>query len=200
MARRKAGGAELRVSLRVDTGKFERDMAGLSDVVQKRLVKAALLAGGDVIRKTAVSRAPGPSVVVQAMSAGRLVKGVNTREMKKAISSTGLYVVVGPDREHWYYRFSEYGTKTHRVTKRKRTVRAQALKRGGMRLRDVRKVTGKTRPVMSWMDGGRRVFALKVRGFAAKPFMEPAAASAGGAAVAEVGKVLAREIKSYGKH
>jgi hypothetical protein len=69
------------------------------------------------------------------------------------------------------------------------------LRRQG-RGKEARMLTGRYRPTMKFAVGGKTVFARKVRGFAANPFMGPAADTAGGQAQATIGKMIVREIEA----
>lgn len=196
MARRRArGGQEIRAKVSVDTRSLDNALGQLERAVRDAVVESALRAGGGVIQRAAISKAPGPGIVVEMMSGKKLGAGTATGLMKKNIRAGSRFAVVGPDKQHWYYRFLEYGTKDHGVTKRKRTVRQQQMKRLGLKA-EARSLRRRTRPAMKFTVGGRMVFARKVRGFAEEPFMEPAAESAGKAAQKQIEKVLLREIES----
>jgi hypothetical protein len=194
MPRRPKVGREIRAKVSVDLSKFKKALAELDTATGERIVKAALLAGGATVQKAAISRAPGPHIVVELMSGKALGSGSGTGLMKKDIRAAGSYVVIGPDKAHWYYRFSELGTKDHGIKKRKSTTRQQDLRRQG-RGKEARALRGKVRPAMKFTVNGSTVFARKVRGFAAKPFMEPAASGAGEAAMRTITNVIVQEIE-----
>jgi HK97 gp10 family phage protein len=193
MARRVKVGTEIRAKVSVDLSRFRSALADLEAAVSGKIVDEALTAGGRVIQKAAISKAPGSGIVVEKMGGKRLGSGVGTGLMKKDISAGGSYVVIGPDREHWYYRFAELGVKEH-GPKRKSTERQRRLRLEGRRA-EAKSLRGKTRPALRFYRNGVPVFARKVRGFAARPFMEPAAREAGEAAIREIGKVISRKLR-----
>lgn len=192
MARRRKPGAGVSIAakINVDLSQFEAALAKLDEKVRGKLIEKALLAGGDVIRGLAVSRAPGPGVVVETMKGSKLGKGLASGAMKKGIKSTGIYVAIGPDREHWYYRFAELGVKAHGVKKRKKTRYHKYVGKKSAMLQRYRNM----RPTMAFEINGRMVFVKKVRGFAARPFLGPAIEQGRAAALGAVGKVLMREL------
>ena len=192
--RRPKVGPEIQANVKVDLSRFEKALAGLGQSIREAIVDEALKSGGDVIRKAAMARAPGPHIVVEKMGGKKLGSGVGTGLMKKEISYGGSYVVVGPDKDHWYYRFSELGTKEHGVSKRKRTTRRQALARAKVKAKVAKTLTAGTAPAMKMVVSGQTFFARKVRGFASKPFMKPAAEQ-GPEAVRVIGKVLSSEME-----
>lgn len=101
-----------------------------------KIVEAATLAGAEVVRREASSRAPGPFI------------GAETTQR----SGSQAVVDVGPDKKHWYYRFSESGSKSHII----RPKRKKALAFSG--------------------DHGERIVRRQVRhpGYPARPFLQPA--------------------------
>lgn len=64
------------------------------------VLKAAALAGAEEIRVPANRAAPGPHVVAEVT------------ESRKEYATVGI----GPDEEHWYYRFMETGATAHEIT------------------------------------------------------------------------------------
>ena len=64
------------------------------------VLEAAVQAGAEVVKRAANQDAPGPNIEAE------------TVERK----SSHVTVAVGPDKEHWYYRFAESGTEAHEVT------------------------------------------------------------------------------------
>jgi hypothetical protein len=210
MARPSFRGKNIQARLRIDPRSLEehnRRLKRLAAVTRKEVVSAALLEGGGLIQSAAKARAPGPHIGIQVMTGAELMKGWKSAGAQ-GIKADALYVAVGPDKEHWYYRFSEYGVKAHGVKKRKRTRYQQHLSKQGVGIGKARKyrtgakqqrTTGSTRPAMVFTVDGRLVFARKVRGFAAKPFLRPAADSQGAAAVQALGRALAREIEKAAK-
>jgi HK97 gp10 family phage protein len=99
-----------------------------------RVLDDAAEAGGRVIRDAARAMAPGPHI-----------------EMEVERRQHQAQVAIGPDKDHWYYRFRETGAGRHRITPDK----AQALR---------------------FESGGETQFAAGVDhpGMAADPFLRPA--------------------------
>jgi HK97 gp10 family phage protein len=60
----------------------------------------AARAGGEVIKDTANTRAPGPHIIT-----GNEKQEGGTAEIE-----------IGPDEEHWHYRFTEFGASAHEIT------------------------------------------------------------------------------------
>lgn len=77
------------------------------DVKIRKRLKPAAQAGGKVLQDAAISRAPGPEIVVVPEKTG-----TNTVEL-----------AIGPSREKWYYRYFETGAREHEV----KPVKARAL-------------------------------------------------------------------------
>lgn len=175
---------------------FNRKLERLAKAVREEVVTLALAAGGAVIESAAEQRAPGPHIGVEVMKGSELMKGWRSGAAQ-GIKPNALYVAIGPDKEHWYYRFHEYGVKAHSVTKRKRTrkeIDARIAQGREARSRLKRQFAGK-RPAMVFSIDGKLIFARKVKGYAAKPFLRPAADSQGPAAMQAIGAVLKREIE-----
>jgi HK97 gp10 family phage protein len=114
---------------------FER----MGKAVQREELLAALEQGGEVVRTAANGKAPGPHVVMQ-------------RDKQQV--PTLAVVSIGPDKEHWYYRFAETGAQPHEISPRTRK-----------RLRAIKFTTG-----------GAIEFARVVEhpGMGARPFLRPA--------------------------
>lgn len=175
---------------------FNRKLERLAQAVREEVVKTALAAGGAVVQSAAEQKAPGPYIGVEVMKGSELMKGWRSGAAQ-GIKPNALYVAIGPDKEHWYYRFHEYGVKAHGVSKRKRTrkeINARIEQGRTARARLKREYAGK-RPAMVFSIDGKLIFARKVKGYAAKPFLRPAADSQGPAAMQAIGQVLKREIE-----
>jgi HK97 gp10 family phage protein len=100
-----------------------------------KVKKRAAEAGGEVIRRAADRMAPGPHVVM-----GTEAKGDRVR------------VDIGPDDEHWYYKFFETGVGRHDIGP-------------------------KNSSVLRFIDEGELVFTRLVKdhpGMPAQPFLRPA--------------------------
>ncbi len=197
--------SNVRARLSIDPqsfAEFDRVMKRLKDVARREIVEKALLAGGGIIHDAAEGRAPGPHIEIEIMTGSQLKSGWKSAEAQ-GIVANGIYAVIGPDTQHWYYRFAEYGTKAHGVGKRKRTRYHQYLGKQGVKTSAARKMkTGaqqrrsvaSTRPAMVFTIDGKLIFARKVRGKAAKPFLRPAMDSKGDTAINAVGVVMGAEI------
>ena len=195
-------GNNIRASVKLDPESLRRfldDLKRLEFVARKKVVDKALLGGGEVIRAEADRNAPGPYIVMELRD-GKAVKKFKGQNgaIYKGLADDSRCVVIGPDSAHWYYRFPEYGSKAHGVTKRKRTRTVLALRKSGMTTKDIRKSNAGAlgrKPVMAWMQAGKLIIARRVRGMTAKPFLRPAADSKSEAANQAMGRVLASEIK-----
>ena len=87
----------MRVTVKVEGGEeLQRKLRRLKGEVNAALDDAAM-AGAEVIRRAANSRAPGPHVEAEIVERTKL----------------GAEVNIGPDEEHWYYRFAETGATAH---------------------------------------------------------------------------------------
>jgi HK97 gp10 family phage protein len=174
---------------------FQRAMKRLEQAVRREVVEQALAAGGSVIHDAAEGKAPGPFIGLEIMTGSELMKGWKSAGAQ-GIVSNGIYAVVGPDDKHWYYRFSEYGVKAHGVKRRKRTKKEITLRAQSPRSmrRSIKKSFASRRPAMVFTIGGKLIFARKVKGQVARPFLRPAMDSQGSAAVNKMGEVLGREI------
>lgn len=122
----------------------------------RALLVQATEAGGEVIGDGAADAAPGEGITVEVMS-------------KKAGS---VEVGIGPDKEHWYYRFSEYGAQPHEISP-------------------------ETAKVLAFEGSGGTVFAGGVShpGMAARPFLRPAITNKAEEASAALGTVLEKALE-----
>ena len=73
------------------------------DLNVKKEVRAATVAGAEIIQDAANGLAPGPHIKTRVVSA-----------TEKAVT-----VDIGPDKEHWYYRFVETGATAHEIRGKK---------------------------------------------------------------------------------
>lgn len=104
-----------------------------ADVEQVK--KRAAEAGGEVIRTAADRNAPGPHIV-----------------METTVKGSRAQVHIGPDDEHWYYRFFETGVGPHDIDP-------------------------KNSSVLRFIDQGELIFTRLVGdhpGMPAQPFLRPA--------------------------
>lgn len=185
--------------------RFEREMKRLEVVARAEVIRAALQAGGDVIHDAAESKAPCPYIVTKIVTGAELMKGWKSSASTQGLKADSLYIIIGPDKQHWYYRFPEYGVKAHGVKRRKRTRYSQYLKSQGVATSKARKYTiGKrtvaaTRPAMVFTVNGKLVFTRHVKGSPAKPFLRPAMDTQGMVAVQRIGDILADHIAKAAK-
>lgn len=132
-----------------------RKLRALDDQALAALLKAGQ-AGADVIEADAERRAPGPNIETEVM-------------VKEPLA---VEIGIGPDDEHWYYRFFEYGAVEHEI----KAVKKQRLRFEGE-------------------DG--EIFMSRVKkhpGMTAEPFLRSAFDQKKDEAVTAVGKVLERII------
>mgnify|MGYP000197403492 CR=1 FL=1 len=188
----------IQAKLRIDPralAEHNRKLKKLAVAVRADVIKQALLAGGDVIKDAAKQKAPGPYIGVEVMPGAQLQKKWRSAG-SQGIRPEALYAAVGPDADHWYYRFPEYGVKAHGVSKRRRTRKEIQLRYASPRSARsaIRKQFAGRRPAMFFAINGKAIFTRKVRGFAAKPFLKPAAENNADAAIKALGDVLGREI------
>jgi HK97 gp10 family phage protein len=180
--------------------RFEKELRRLEIIARAEVVRRALQAGGDVIHDAAEARAPGPHIVTKIVTGAELMQGWKSSAAAQGLKPGSLYIIIGPDKDHWYYRFAEYGIKAHGVKRRKRTRYSQYLKAQGVKASQAKKYKiGKrsvsmTRPAMVFTIDGKLIFARKVKGSAARPFLRPAVDTQGDTAMQRVGDVLADEI------
>lgn len=172
---------------------FDTALVGLERAVREAVIFKALQNGGEVIQGAAEGRAPGPHIVTVTMTGAELLRGWKSGS-KQGVKADGLYAVVGPDKDHWYYRFTEYGVKPHGVKRRKRTRTQQTARVARKKRSELSPSIRNARPVMSWNVGGRQIFARKVRGYAARPFLRPAVDSQGTNAIRTMADTLSDEI------
>jgi len=133
----------------------------LNEKLQKLGVKArasllsATKAGGDVIQEEANRNAPGPHIVMGHEKA----------------QDSQAEVDIGPDEEHWFYRFFEFGAGAHEI--KAKTAAALAFQ-------------GRSGLVITQ--------AVQHPGMAAVPFLRNAMDSKRDETVAGMGKVFRAEI------
>jgi HK97 gp10 family phage protein len=114
----------------------------------QKILREAALRGARVIVDAANERAPGPH---------------NASEVKKD-SAERVEVDIGPDEDHWYYRFFETGAGRHEITG----------------------------DPLAWGEGAEDVVTGRVLhpGMAARPFLRPAVDENEGKTADAVGQVL----------
>lgn len=125
--------------------------------------KAALIeadtAGANVILDAANAVAPGPHVVFQIT--------------KK--SATSVEVSIGPDKEHWYYRFFELGAGPHEIVAGLSARRQVRLAHGGRAPKqELQTVTKESNLSFQGNNGLVIIHEVSHPGMAARPFLRPA--------------------------
>ncbi len=140
----------LQVNIQVDGLEDAIKAAERVGVSAERVLMAALDAAAEVIQDEIKSYAPGPEI-----------------EREPVTESTA--VDIGPDKEHWYYRFAETGAAPHEI-----------------------------KPSVARALFFNDRFAARVQhpGFAARPFMRPVADNPPGEAGQKASAVLKRGIES----
>lgn len=170
---RMSGNVKARLSLEPGSyARFKAQLKELARAVRKEVIEAALLAGGTIIYEAALSRAPGPFVVLKLVGGRTLRKRVDPK-FAGVVKSNSKLAVIGPDADHWYYRFFEFGARAHDIFPRK-----------GKTLR------------FDGRDGA--VFARSAKrtgGVRMRPFLRPAVDGRGEEAVRAMGDVLRKEIE-----
>ena len=138
-------------------------------------------AGGDLIRGFALRGAPGPHVIAAPG------KPWNAKEVS---------FEVGPDKDHWYYRFFEFGVQNFEINMiSKRSTRSAVNKKRSDKLG--RTVSMRGRPIKSDKRavkfGAGNIFSSVFRGpMPAKPFMRKAVREHNDAIAQKVGDVFKR--------
>ncbi len=142
------------------TGTITTKFEGLDELTRRlratgaatrSVFRDAAEAGGSVIQRHANANAPGPHIGIE----------VKAESADRAVAS------VGPKKEKWFYRFREFGTKAH-GPKHKKTRFQSYLRKVGATVSDSRV------SMLRWYQNGQPIFARRVRGVAAKPFLQPA--------------------------
>lgn len=185
--------AQIRATLSIDPdslAEVNRRFEALSKAMREEIVRDALKAGGQIILNAAKSKAPGPYVFMDVLTASEFKQLVG-KKLGRQVKQGSLYAVIGPDKDHWYYRFKEFGVQAHGVGRRTQSRSMQnALKNRVHRAR-VRTAQGRKairyRPALL-LQG--EVFAKRVQGFHARPFLRPAFDENQGKAIAMMIKVI----------
>lgn len=87
------------ISVRLEGGEELLDKLRQMDLNVKAELRAAVVAGAEIIREAANSMAPGPNIKLRVASA----------------TQRAVEVEIGPDAAHWYYRFFEKGARPHEI-------------------------------------------------------------------------------------
>mgnify|MGYP001770161594 CR=1 FL=1 len=87
------------IEMRLDGG--EELLAAIrdADIALRAVLRAAVLEGAQVVADNANSQAPGPHIIAKVTES----------------SSSGAEASIGPDADHWYYRFFETGAVVHEI-------------------------------------------------------------------------------------
>jgi HK97 gp10 family phage protein len=122
----------------------------------ENVLEEAAQAGAKVIMEAANQQAPAPNINMET-------------EEKSADSVT---IAIGPDKDHWYYKFAESGTQPHEITPA-------------------------TAGALVFEGAGGLVVTKEVAhtGMAARPFLRPAADENEGRATEAVGEVIKRAVE-----
>jgi HK97 gp10 family phage protein len=141
------------ISVKLEGGEELLEALRQIDANMKAALRSATLAGAQPIADAANSMAPGPHIETEVVSA-----------------TTGeATVAIGPDKEHWYYRFQETGAAAHEITGSPLFFEGRA--------------------------GLIRTASVTHPGVAAKPFLRPAHDAKGDDARDELGAALRVEIE-----
>lgn len=138
-------------------------------------------AGGDLIRGFALRGAPGPHVIAEPG------KPWNAKEVSFEI---------GPDKDHWFYRFFEFGVQNFEINMiSKRSVRSAVNRKRSDKLG--RTVSMRGRPIKSDKRavkfGPDQIYSVVDRGpMPARPFMRKAVREHNDAIAQRVGDVFKR--------
>jgi HK97 gp10 family phage protein len=143
----------IRVTAKIEGGEQLLRALKEMDADLDRVLEAAALEGAEVIREAAISRAPGDHIEVEV------------KEVKRGHAT----IEIGPDKDHWYYKFFETGTSAHEV----RPVNRKALQ-----------ITPEAYAMFASPSG-----------MAARPFLRPAFDEKQAAAEAAVGDKLREAVE-----
>jgi HK97 gp10 family phage protein len=103
MARKALRGATIRGSLSITDASWKKlrgQLKELEKAARKEIMEAAVLAGAEIVKDEANQHAPGPHIEVAL----------------DKVTDTNAIAKVGPDNEHWQYRFAELGATPHEIT------------------------------------------------------------------------------------
>lgn len=133
--------------------KLQAQLKRLESVARKDVMEKAVTAGAEVIRDEANVLAPGPHIELSVPT----------------VTNTNAIAHVGPDAEHWQYRFMELGATPHEIT---------------------------GAPLVFWGDDGLVVTrSVSHPGMIAEPFLRPAAEEKSQQAQEAMAAVLESEMR-----
>lgn len=145
----------------------------LEKAVRREVLDDALLEGAELIHDAAESRAPGPHIEVEVMGGRAVLTNFRFYRESHLVTANTRFAVIGPDDDHWYYRFFEFGAVKHNISI--------------------------TKPGMVAFDGIVRAYARRTGGVKKKPFLRPAIDSQGQAAVDAMAAKLRSNIEKAAK-
>ena len=70
-----------------------------ADIAVRNVLREAVLAGAQVVVDAAAGNAPGPHIIAKVTE----------------VDDSGAEASIGPDADHWYYRFFETGAVAHEI-------------------------------------------------------------------------------------
>jgi HK97 gp10 family phage protein len=140
--------------VRLEGGEELLEALRAMDLNVKAELRAAVSAGAEIIREAANGLAPGPHIKMRVARA----------------TASVVEVDIGPDAEHWYYRFHETGAAPHEI-------RGKAL--------------------LAFEGSNGTVVTPRVShpGMGASPFLRPAHDANEGAATTEIGAKLRSKLQ-----
>jgi HK97 gp10 family phage protein len=89
-----------RIDVSIEGGEELLEKLERIDADLRNTLRAATLAGAQVVADLAAGMAPGPEIATDVVEA----------------TSGHCVVAIGPDAEHWHYRFLETGAAPHEIT------------------------------------------------------------------------------------
>lgn len=142
------------VSVRLEGGEELLQTLRAMDVNIKAELRAAVQAGAEIIQDAANGLAPGPNIKTRVARA----------------TASVVEVEIGPDAEHWYYRFHETGAAAHEIS-------------------------GKALLAFEGSNGLVITPRVSHPGMGASPFLRPAHDANEGAATEEIGAKLRAKLQ-----
>lgn len=146
----------MKIDIKLDQKSYrqlESALKKMGDRAGGQVVVNAALAGAKEIEQAADSKAPAPHIISQVTDQGAGFAEVS----------------IGPDSDHWYYKFFEFGASAHQITAKD----ASAL-------------------VFQGSQGIVRIGRVSHPGMAARPFLRPAMTQQKSAATQAAGNEFKR--------
>jgi len=166
----------MRITARLEGAEELQDALRAAGRRVRGVGRRAAGSGGEEIRRAANARAPGPHIVMV------------TQKKRE----TWAEALIGPDVQHWYYRFFETGVMPWEMDKA--TGRTRRSSGGGRKIRGDRKAFA--------FEGQGSVVTkgpLRFPGMPARPFLRPAFDAVHQAAVRAVGRALRQAVEDVGE-